>query len=280
MADISDQDDFGDIEDEDFLAVTIDVEKASTASVSRDHGDAQSPPPLSPYRFTFGRHYGKTIDQVPEGYLHWIMCEKAHHSHPDLKAAIDAKIRASITTSGSATIKPTTPAGKPYRLDFGLFANKTLREVPLEYIRSLTRLKVHESRRDLMGALTELAYSNDDASHSPTKEAPIKDWKALLAVEPDKRFFDWYFKTPLWITSGDASNFFGVNARDLSAAGLRPLTGRRWSLFELYTFARHQTSLHKADQCLAAFLEKNSDREEEIFDMLGLRNGECCSGYQ
>lgn len=289
-----------------------------------------SPPEV--YRFTFGKYRGQSIHEVPPQYIRWIINTGIHNQMSGLKEALESHntnynpTEEKPPTTSSTSSPPPPPFSppspppptssniqhekSPYRLNFGKYVNKPLNEVPLTYIRFLTKQRAHESRPDLLGALTELAYTTDEErtalllnqttspcpsssssrtkaksrvlrkgspSSSPSLSSTKK--KAAGTMKRRRKFFDSFTGEPLWITNRDAYKFFNVTESDLRSAGLRPMGGgggsHRWDLFDVYSHQvplsrlRHSSS-DSLDQSLDRFLQKNSDREEEIFAMLGL----------
>lgn len=267
MTDDFEIDEFGDVEDGDLLAAAIDAERnittsGSLADATKKISTAATPSKL--YLLKFGKHRGKSLDEVPKGYIDWIIERKIHQEDPALKAALLE--HGFIGDESSSSIDVSTSSRQPYRLNFGRHEGKTLKEVPIDYIRYLTGQKAHEDRLDLRGALTELAYSMDESEENKRQESSA-------GIHRDRRFFDWFSGEELWITSRDAYNFFKVTDHEIRNARVPPRGRGRWNLFEVYCFVRLRTSPQSANLALKKFLEKNSDREEEIFVELGLV---CC----
>ncbi|KAK3174193.1 hypothetical protein OEA41_001437 [Lepraria neglecta] len=66
-----------------------------------------------PWQINFGKHSGKTLEQVPEAYISWMVRDEVYANRPDLKAALiasgfldpslveqSAKVASSIRTCG------------------------------------------------------------------------------------------------------------------------------------------------------------------------------------
>lgn len=271
MTDDFEIDDFGDVDDGDLLAAAIDAERNITTSDSLADANTTISTVATPsklYLLEFGKYRGKSLDEVPQGYIDWIVERKIHQENPALKAAL--LDRGFIQDKSCSSIDVSASIRQPYRLNFGKHEGKTLKEVPIDYIRYLTGQKAHEDRLDLRGALTELAYSMDESEENKRQETSAR-------IQRDRRFFDWYSGEELWITSHDAYNFFKVTDREIRNARVPPRGRGRWNLFEVYNFVRLRTSAQKAEIALKNFLRKNSDREQDIFSHLGLAC--CCDPY-
>lgn len=128
-------------------------------------------PDAAPYRLTFGKHKGKTLDEFAQsggqGYIHWMVKESIPSKWPDLQKALD--IYHSLRHSGSEPGKdkkearagplevttPTTPIHPPplrpksdhsppptetswdYVVKFGKHKGQKLSEIPDSYLRWL-----------------------------------------------------------------------------------------------------------------------------------------------
>ena len=284
MANEFEEDEFGGVEDEDLLLAAMDVEKTSAPSTN-DGSNALLPvTSSSPYRLEFGKHRDKTLDEVPQSYIHWIVSGNIYDKYPDLKAALLARgsimhrDNSSITLEKSGKEDPSeqyisqvTPEPgiySYYRLNFGKYFGKTLKEVPDSYIRFLNESRIYESRSDLRGALTELARSSN-----PLSERKVSERKApedFVRSHLDPVFSDPWTGEAIWITSRDASMFFHVIDSDLQFSGVMSLGKGRWMLYDVYKYVQRHTSRRIANQGLKQFLQKNSHREHEIYQGLGL----------
>lgn len=292
MANDFEEDELGGVEDEDLLLAAMDVERAFAPHPKVDSKDPIPNTSLDPYRLEFGKHRGKTLDEVPPTYINWIIGEKIYDKgiHPDLKASLlargmimdhDGPSTSLANASKKDPIKPNNssksdnpsdPSVPTYRLNFGKYAGKTLKEVPISYICFLTRSRAQESRSDLRGALTELAYSTDASSETPNQAVGTRD-------HHDRVFFDQTTGQKLWITIRDALVFFGVNKSHLQPAGITPLKKGQWDLFDIYDYVQRHASVRSADLGLNQFLQKNSDREEDIWAEMGLGSYVGCGDW-
>ena len=63
---------------------TSPTPKASKRSRPRHPG----PLPVQSYRLDFGKHRYKTLDEVPSGYINWLISNEVHSGRPDLAAAL------------------------------------------------------------------------------------------------------------------------------------------------------------------------------------------------
>lgn len=284
MANEFEDDGFGGVEDEDLLLAAMDVEKTSAPSTN-DGSNALSPiTSSSPYRLDFGKHRDKTLDEVPQSYIHWIVSGNIYDKYPDLKAALLARgsimdrdyssissEKSSKEDPGEQHISQVTPGpgiSSYYRLNFGKYSGKTLKEVPDSYIRFLTESRIYENRSDLRGALTDLARLN-----SPSSERKVSERKApedFVRSHLDPVFSDPWTGEAIWITSRDASMFFHIIDSNLRFSGVMSLGKGRWMLYDVYIYVQRHSSRRIANQGLKQFLQKNSHREHEIYHDLGL----------
>lgn len=287
MANEFEEDEFGGVEDEDLLLAAMHVEKTSAPSTN-DGSNALSPiTSSSPYRLEFGKHRDKTLDEVPQSYIHWIVSGNIYDKYPDLKAALLARGSimdrddSSMASKKSSKEDPgeqhisqvTSESGiySYYRLNFGKYCGKTLKEVPESYIRFLAESRIYESRPDLRGALTELARLRN-----PSSERKVSERKApedFVRSHLDPVFSDPWSGEAIWITSRDASKFFHVTDSDFQFSGVMSLGKGRWMLYDVYRYVQRHSSRRIANQGLKQFLQKNNHREHEIYQDLGL--GHC-----
>lgn len=294
MATELEEDEFGTIDDEDLLLAVTNVEKTNATSAPIANGNSSIATSPNLYRLDFGKHRGKTLDEAPNSYICWILREQIYHDHLGLKAALiigghlvdgnfssanlanennEELIKAPDPSKPNHKATP-EPGAQPYRLNFGQHEGKLLTEVPVSYIRYLTGQKAHESRLDLQGALTELAYSTDSSSEAPDR--------GYLARGPgDSSFWDAYTGDEIWIATRDVGTFFGITDRDLHSAGVTPLwksrEKRRWKLSAVYFYVQRHRSTRSADCGLKAFLQKNKDCEQKIFNAFSV--DETCGDY-
>ena len=200
------------------------------------------------YRMKFGRHEGRTLQDVPPSYLSWLIEKEVYANKEDLKAAlIQGKY---LSSAAGPESSPSTPIkkrqvseseeavprkitisklaknngtmlnydGSAYILDFGTYAGNKLSDVPLDYISWLIREGVHKERADLAVALREAGLLADHCSTDITDPA----WRVPSTYETkDSRFFDPWTQHPLWISDADVSRYFRLGEPLLSRAGVR-----------------------------------------------------------
>ena len=70
-----------------------------------------------PYRMTFGKHRGLTIEELSPGYRQFLIREKAYDNHPDLKAALIAGEFLQPVQTQSAASEPISPTRKRKALE-------------------------------------------------------------------------------------------------------------------------------------------------------------------
>lgn len=221
-----------------------------------------------PYRMTFGKHRGLTVQDLGPGYRQFLIREKAYDKYPDLKAALIAGNFLQPVQTRSATSEPVSPTRKRktleqtvpsssqppkrpalsagpgnedaiehtgksqaadlYLLDFGIHAGKRLPNVPSGYIDWLINKEVYTSRPALATALRALGRL--DTAGPATLNDP--SWKAPRVSQSKERCFDdpW-LDTPLWISDKDAENYFNLRVPMLESAGVHLLSNREMDLY-------------------------------------------------
>ncbi|KAF2804163.1 uncharacterized protein BDZ99DRAFT_525755 [Mytilinidion resinicola] len=145
------------------------------------------PQELGPYRFTFGKHKGKKVDEVPKVYISFLR-EKGVVEHVwALNAAVDEMDRleeqrraaheaslALIASQIAAPVPVAPPAPQapppPFRFPFGMHKNKTLSEVPEGYILYVKAQGLVDEIPGLAAALEP--FENPPATLPPSLSAP------------------------------------------------------------------------------------------------------------
>ena len=77
--------------------------------------DGRTPSNDEPYRMTFGKHRGLTIQELSPGYRQFLIQEKAYNKYPDLKAALIAGEY--LQPVQSAAAEPVSPSRKSEALE-------------------------------------------------------------------------------------------------------------------------------------------------------------------
>ncbi len=82
----------------------------------------------------------------------------------------------------------------------------------------------------------------------------------------------------MWITNKDVQGYFGVHAKAMVQAGLRPIDKNRFWLLQVYSYAEYFTTVRgeTVSEALSKFKAKKRRREEEI--MSRFAPGECAYG--
>lgn len=147
-----------------------------------------------PYRLTFGKHRGSTIEEIGPGYRQYLIQKEVYKNHPGFKAALVAggylqpvqgadsepvsptrkrkALDQTVPSSFQTSKRPALSAGQGkedatehtwnsqvadlYFLDFGMHAGKRLHDVPSSYIDWLINKEVYTSRPALATALKAL----------------------------------------------------------------------------------------------------------------------------
>lgn len=119
-------------------------------------------PGTEPYRFDFGKHKGRTLDEVPVSYIDWLNGKRwfrpAAESRPDLREAlyeynsINQRGQA-VSNDEAQTIAKHDQSSAPRRLGFGKFARRPLDELPTNYMAWLLNHGLHEDDPELAAIL-------------------------------------------------------------------------------------------------------------------------------
>ncbi|KAF2499036.1 hypothetical protein BU16DRAFT_535453 [Lophium mytilinum] len=172
------------------------------------------PQDLGPYRFTFGKHKGKKVDEVPKGYISFLREQGILERIPRPNSALEemdrheeqrrlaAQASAALIVSqmaariGVAQPPPLAPQAPPpsFRFPFGMHKNKTLSEVPDGYIQYVKAQGLADEVPGLAAAL-EL-FENPPAtlpsslsavvpmSSAPSSSAPAKSCPPSSSQRP------------------------------------------------------------------------------------------------
>lgn len=159
------------------------------------------------YHLSFGKHKGRTLEEIPPDYRDWLIKKNVYANHGDLKAALVAGNYLTLNMNQLTpppTPVPSTPSrkrqvpsdsyirgspssrrridickgarrngtmlnydGSDYILDFGKHAGEKLDDVPPDYIDYLIGQGIHHKRPDLMAALREKNLSTETAFETP-----------------------------------------------------------------------------------------------------------------
>lgn len=252
---ISDDDDYG------TPISPVAIGNASGAATDTAGSTSQE----TTYRLNFGKYRGKTLLEIPESYIYWLIDHGAYLNRLDLRAALLALGYLKVvevdfnsnTVSKSLKIHNVVPAGPPYCL--------VLDAIPESYLNFLIDNDVPKWRPDLIPAL---------------RRGPVVHLERFLSRSfqlPDKRqarhkyFFDeWNANAPLWISKQDAMMYFKVVPSAMENAGLISFSSprKKWWLYEVFKYAEHFGTICEDRQvswrALSAFLEKHDRREREI----------------
>jgi uncharacterized protein (DUF3820 family) len=105
------------------------------------------------YRFDFGKHAGKTLDEIPAQYIEFLKRESIVESRPNLAVAV---IRHEREQAQRSRIKSSQSAPGTYTLTFGKHIGKLLRDVPSQYVNwQRTSCDVYQESKALRDAVTD-----------------------------------------------------------------------------------------------------------------------------
>jgi hypothetical protein len=77
---------------------------ASTPTVEGSKALAADEVEAEPYRFNFGKHRGKLLDETPSDYIQWVIRENVAAGRPDLREALDQYKSRAATNSSPAPV--------------------------------------------------------------------------------------------------------------------------------------------------------------------------------
>lgn len=255
------------------LEFSLPSEKERTADLpNEDEIATQIVKRESTYVVGWGQHEGKTFSEVPELWLEQLRTyhENSHFmfASPDLKAALQELSRVKGLEKEATLVEQ----GTTYVLPFGIHKGRRLSEVPPKYVSWLKDnidIIPNLSNPALRAALLELSKIPSKA----VKEVPKKPaWIPPSLRSAPYRFVDDWKGELIWIASSDAKKFFGMDTKILSqvpAVNNRARRKRYW-LYYVWDLFKFSTSEAKANAAMEAFLNKNDERTEEIWDGMGL----------
>jgi uncharacterized protein (DUF3820 family) len=244
-----------------------------------------------PYVLDFGKHRGKTLEQVEReapSYIAWLIRENVGRSRPDLQEALDlhkSSCQEASSSSPTASGGGSSRAGSDYVMPFGKHMGKKLSTLPPSYLDWLSdsiSSGGFPTHPELKTALQSIGIS-----HAPSITSLNPHWTAPSIHLAPSDFYDWMSQEPLWITDSDARKYFEVGRElfaelprayggefDLFTGAPNPFATARerervW-LVHVWDVVRTHKSRGVADEALGRFLEKNKRREQEIFDEMGL----------
>jgi len=162
--------------------------------------DSDLKPQSQPYTLHFGKHKGLPLDEVPPGYIHWLVWNGIHLRYNDLKAALDEHRQVQIARARG--LSPTI-----------LYSSRKRRF-------SQTEMQSPDLVPTLQGTGCPTKAS---ASKLIDESTPSGCMKISPQDTQDPRFFNARTQEALWISSNDALNFFNVDSRFLNLAKVMPL---------------------------------------------------------
>ena len=200
---------------------------------------------------------------------------------PDSKRPLRAISEGDPQINQERAVGPTIV--QPYRLDFGKHRDKTLDEVPSQYVDFLVDEGVYQNRPALTSALRARGLLRDGSRSKADIEAGLSSWrKPSLDEMMDSRMWDDDEEEARWISPSDARKYFKITSNLLQKARLKPLLGKashQLALYQVYACAEHfgTVTCSTTRQALKDFLSKNEQREREILAEAGYFVGcGCC----
>lgn len=213
-------------------------------SINRSLEDPDLEAQSQPYKLHFGKHKGLPLDEVPLGYIHWLVWNGIHLRYNDLKAALDEHRQ--VQAARARGLSPTA-----------LNSSRKRRFSQTE-AQSPDRVPTLQGN----GCSTEASASKliDESTPSGCMKTSPQDTQ-------DPRFFNRRTQEVLWITANDALNFFNVDSHPLSLAKIMPLFkgSQKYLLYSVYASSQqfHTMTHLTTEQALTNFLKKN-DRQHRI----------------
>jgi uncharacterized protein (DUF3820 family) len=104
----------------------------------------------SEYRFDFGKHIGKTLNEIPSQYISFLKNRGIVEDKPALAAAVIKHERQNLQ---SAPPVSSNPSPDQYTLKFGKHVGKTLAEIPEQYLTWLKTTDMLGNNEDLRNAV-------------------------------------------------------------------------------------------------------------------------------
>ncbi|KAK0247889.1 hypothetical protein LTR12_011675 [Friedmanniomyces endolithicus] len=216
------------------------------------------------YVLTFGKHAGKSLNDVPPDYVAWLKKGELIHKNADLAAAVADWDR----------------IPRVYRLCFGKHKGCTLAEVPPTYLLWLQDFDAPEGHEDLKQALKDHKRAIADLQVSSVQAGTNTSRKKKKAFDlPSDTTFDvrrYYFNGDrkvgqMWIGCNDCVRYFGADAKAMVAAGLRPHhKNQRFWLHQVFAYAKHfgTTKGETPTKALNKFESRNYNGS--FYDSLGI----------
>ena len=191
-----------------------------------------------PYKLHFGKHKGLPLDEVPPGYIHWLVWNGIHLRYNDLKAALDE--RRQVQAARAQGLSPAV-------------------------LNSNRKRRFSQTEMQSPGHVSNLQGNDHPTEAFTSKSIDESTTSGCMKPSPqdteDPRFFNRRTQEALWITANDALNFFKVDSHFLNLAKILPLStgSQKYSLYSVYTCAQqfHTMTHLTPQQALTNFLKKN-----------------------
>ncbi|KAK1071621.1 hypothetical protein LTR74_003251 [Friedmanniomyces endolithicus] len=209
--------------------------------------------PEGPFVLTFGKHAGKSLNDVPPDYIAWLKKGELIPENVDLAAAVADWDR----------------IPRVYRLCFGNHKGCTLAKVPPTYLLWLQDFDAPEGHEDLKQALkdhkraiADLQVSSVQAgTNTSRKKKKVFDLPSDTTFDVRRYYFNGDHKVAqMWIGCNDCVRYFGADAKAMVAAGLRPHhKNQRFWLHQVFAYAKHfgTTKGETPTKALNKFKSKN-----------------------
>ena len=200
----------------------------------------------------------------------------------------DSKNPRRVVTKGDPRINQDSAVSetiidRPNRLNFGKHRDKTLDEVPSQYVDFLVDEGVYQTRPALASALRAKGSLANTSRSKTDIESGLSSWrKPSLDKMIDSRMWDDDEQEALWITPSDARKYFKTTSFLLQKARIKPLARKasyQLPLYQVYACAEHFGTITSGttQQAFKDFLSKNEQREKEILAEMGYFMGcGCC----
>lgn len=192
---------------------------------------------------------------------------------PDFKKPLKAITKGDPQINQKPAVSPVID--RPYRLNFGKHRDKTLDEVPSQYVDFLVDEEVYQNRPALASALRAKGLLMDTSRSKANIESRLSSWrKPSLDEMMDSRMWDEDEEAACWIAPSDARKYFKITSNLLQKARLKPLSGKasyQLPLYQVYACAEHFGTVTSGttQQAYKEFLGKNEQREREILGEAG-----------
>ncbi|KAK0860458.1 hypothetical protein LTS02_008472 [Friedmanniomyces endolithicus] len=195
--------------------------------------------PEGPYVLTFGKHAGKSLNDVPPDYIAWLKKGELIHKNVDLAAAVP-------------------PTYLLWLQDF---------DAPEGHEDLKQALKDHKR------AIADLQVSSVQAgTNTSRKKKKAFDLPSDTTFDVRRYYFNGDRKVgQMWIGCNDCVRYFGADAKAMVAAGLRPHhKNQRFWLHQVFAYAKHfgTTKGETPTKALNKFKSKNYNGS--FYDSLGI----------